>query len=154
MNIKTYEQALAAAHAGGMGNDEAHDFATDQATRPAIQGEPRRAPQPLGDSKHTPGPWVASATKSKFGSWEVFTQQGRYSIFDGSAPHGQAEANAKLAASAPALLEALKQIVAALTQPVQFTGSTLPATVEILRGDALFAVKAARAAIQLVEGGK
>ncbi len=33
MNIKKYDKALSDALAGGMGNDEAHEFALDQATR-------------------------------------------------------------------------------------------------------------------------
>lgn len=42
----------------------------------------------------------------------------------------------------------LRQIVAMLTQPVQFTGSTTPAAAQILRADAAAAVKAARAALR------
>lgn len=45
------------------------------------------------------------------------------------------------------LVEALKAIVAALTQPVQTSGLREPTTCDILRGDARFAVNTARQAL-------
>ena len=107
--------------------------------------------------QHTPGPWYASDGSYHLGQREFI------GIGNGAAHVGyasvtcavrmaEAKANARLIAAAPALLEALKQIVAALTQPVQFTHSSTPGTAEILRGDAIFAVKSARAALALAEG--
>ena len=61
-------------------------------------------------AKHTPGPWIASATNSKFGSWGVFTKGAMYGVLDASAPGINSEANARLIASAPELLEALKAV--------------------------------------------
>lgn len=56
-------------------------------------------------------------------------------------------ANATLIAAAPELLEALKGILAALNQPVQFTELRTPASTDVLRGDAALARKIASAAI-------
>ena len=67
------------------------------------------------NTSFTPGQWVASRVQSEYGTWGVFTKEGMYSVLDGSAPHGQAEANARLIASAPLLLDAAKQALTALT---------------------------------------
>lgn len=100
-------------------------------------------------AKHTPGPWkafqgdkdivpfVASLHGEKDTICEVYSQH-----------NGSHIANAQLIASAPALLEALQAVVAALTQPVQFTKIRNGASCDILRYDCAFAVKTARAAIQ------
>ena len=72
------------------------------------------APAPAGG--HTPGPWIASGTKSMFGTWGVFTKAGMYSVLDATAPHGRAAANARLCASAPALLGALRGLLALETR--------------------------------------
>lgn len=53
--------------------------------------------------------WYASRTKSKHGSWGVFTKDGSYSVFDAAAPGIDSEANARLIASAPELFEELKK---------------------------------------------
>lgn len=59
----------------------------------------------------------------------------------------------QITAQRDALLAACKAIVAAGTQPVQFSGLQQPGTCEILRGDCLFIVNTAKAAIALCERG-
>ena len=61
--------------------------------------------------------------------------------------HSSNKANARLIKAAPDLLVTLKQIVAMLTQPVQFTGIRNGASCDVLRDDARQAVKSAQAAI-------
>ncbi len=97
----------------------------------------------------TPGPW--SADKWAPG-YSVSAPASQYTICSLVGCNNDA-ANARLIASAPELLAALKAIVAALSQPVQSTDiseadrSRLAGVVQILRGDAFFAVNAARSAI-------
>ena len=60
---------------------------------------------------------------------------------------------AKRLAAFPNLLAALKAIVAALEQPVQYSGLRMAESSDILRADAAAAANIARAAIERAEGG-
>jgi hypothetical protein len=115
-------------------------------------------------AKHTPTPWsINDCRANKDGDFLVqarhegwlyiATVRNHSDIAQTPDSKEEAGANARLIASAPDLLEALKAVVAALTQPVQGTDLTdadrsrLAGAVQIMRGDCAFAVNTARSAI-------
>lgn len=109
--------------------------------------------------KHTPGPWIASFTNRKdpFARAYIKHPSGFVcGIYGGRTEEvcgaDEADANARLIAAAPELLAALQAINAALTQPVQFSGSDATGTCNILRGDCQVAASIARAAIAKATG--
>jgi len=94
-------------------------------------------------SKHTPGPWKAipcpsPMDKSAFGVAAVEPMRGRID----SSLQGMTEANARLIAAAPDLLEACKQLVNAAYKPCGH------------QYDCICAGDLARAAIAKAEGAK
>lgn len=84
-------------------------FAVDMALR-----DMRRKPE--GASAHTPGPWKAEYSDPAEGAdvWWICAGEGNsekeLGSFVGGYPHDRHEANARLAAAAPELLEALKDL--------------------------------------------
>ena len=97
----------------------------------------------------TPGPWDSAETAGHniHGQAAVYSEATGKDIaivYDGAA-------NAKLIATAPELAQALKAIIAALTQPVQTSSNQGFGTCTILRADAAFAVKTAQAALAKAE---
>ena len=106
--------------------------------------------------KHTPGPWVSSEV-NQLGSPVVvgFTvTAGRASVakiahrlsgFSAAPPNEAAEANARLIAAAPELLDALKAFVEAMAAVNPLDPADLPRRMGLL-------VPAARAAIAKAEG--
>lgn len=78
---------------------------------PVAAAEPAAFPAWFGESEKAAArglsPFYAAATAG--GGYGVFTREGSYNALDRSAPGVDAVANAFLFASAPALLEALKQ---------------------------------------------
>jgi len=97
---------------------------------------------------HSPGPWRRSSDTMIHSSTNGFVCRIQRGPLEPKTVH----ANARLIESAPDLLAALHAVVAALSQPVQSSGEASPGTCAILRGDAAFAVSAARAAIAKAEG--
>lgn len=97
-------------------------------------------------AKHTLGPWAEN--NNRIVQVTEDGNEGNLICYLPPALSGAREENARLIAAAPALLEALQAIEAALTQPVQFTKIRNGASCDILRYDCAFAVKTARAAIQ------
>jgi len=103
-------------------------------------------------SKHTPGPWRAQPREGFEGEWEVVSTCEIEWLIAAAAPHIDGdpdEANARLIAAAPELLEALVGLMRVM--PV------LPADAKTIRGieqqyDA--AHRAARAAIAKAKGGE
>lgn len=68
----------------------------------------------MGESKHTPGPWIATASDN--GEWGIDAASGwGIATVAGSAGDGpgndESDANARLIAAAPELLEALEHLV-------------------------------------------
>lgn len=63
----------------------------------------------MSESGHTKGPWMAAARPSSVVGWPVVApaDMGR-SVCNVTVGHDQSEANARLIAAAPELLEALK----------------------------------------------
>lgn len=61
----------------------------------------------MGMSKHTPGPWKAVPTA--FGPIDIVVSDGRDIVTVYGGGTGNKEANARLIAAAPDMLEALKQ---------------------------------------------
>lgn len=111
-------------------------------------------------TSHTPGPWTVRADpfppadangQPMKGLDAVFHTIGKDTLM-AIAEH-VLPANARLIASAPDMLAALQAINAALTQPVQFSGTDAPGTCNILRGDCQVAGSIARAAIAKATGG-
>ena len=109
------------------------------------------------DTQHTPGPWYVGTKGSRHfidGADELTVA---YLDRAGVRERLTIEANAQLIAAAPDMLEALRAIVAALSQPAQRADVTdadrsrLAGMVNILRGDATFAVNAAQSAIARAE---
>ena len=109
-------------------------------------------------SKHTPGPWHQSDSTHTTKGHAVCAGERviarvvglGYPVGTGWSP--QFDADARLIAAAPELLAALQAINAALTQPVQFSGSDATGTCNILRGDCQVAASIARAAIAKATG--
>jgi len=102
----------------------------------------------------TPGPWEVDGDTIKGPRGNTIAECCGYSVKaedPAQKAQGGREANAKLIAAAPELAQALKAIIAALTQPVQTSGNQDPATCAILRADAAFAVKTAQAALAKAE---
>jgi hypothetical protein len=103
-------------------------------------------------NKHTPGPWRAQPREGFEGEWEVVSTCEIEWLIAAAAPHIDGdpdEANARLIAAAPELLEALVGLMRVM--PV------LPADAKTIRGieqqyDA--AHRAARAAIAKAKGGE
>lgn len=104
---------------------------------------------------HTPLPWKAhGCAVYQADDWREGKNLGGQKIVgleDDAYPTNQNIANAELIVRAvnshQALCDALKAVVAALTQPVQTSGLREPTTCDILRGDATFAVNTARQAL-------
>ncbi len=68
-------------------------------------------------SKHTPGPWVADWTRAGKTAWKVVGADGRgvsTVLVSQDRPAAEKEANARLIAAAPDLLEAAKDVTAML----------------------------------------
>ncbi len=115
----------------------------------------------------TPGPWTAHGTKiiadtryvATIDDWSNPDCAPQYQDIN-NALKAECEANAKLIAASPDLLAALKAIVAALSQPAQRTDLTnadrsrLAGVIQILRGDAVFAVNTALSAISKATEGR
>jgi len=110
------------------------------------------------ESKITPGPWEAITARMCEGEY-LITRHGNTvakcpSFGAGTVPEGErapwhdCKANAVAIAALPELVEALKAITAALTQPVQTSDNDSPSTCYILRCDCQFAVKTASAALE------
>jgi hypothetical protein len=59
------------------------------------------------ETKHTPGPWIVKTYTPNHGCWNHWIQSKH-----GPSNTDEAEANARLIAAAPELLEALKELVA------------------------------------------
>lgn len=99
-------------------------------------------------SQHTPGPWHVGDNFS--GPTIVYNQKG-WCVADCRAPHGKfhpdgaREANARLIAAAPDLLEALRYLLAQTIEQDEAY------SIELTEGEA-DAAKMARAAIAKVEG--
>lgn len=77
----------------------------------------------LTESSHTPGPWMAAASPSSIVGWPIVGPRGRAvasvhcrrgDTAEGKQINAEAGANARLIASAPDLLEALKKLKAAV----------------------------------------
>ena len=112
--------------------------------------------QPRPAAKHTPGPWTVI---------DAITTKERYHIAtDNAAPyasmiahlhgtdpkHGDKEANARLIAAAPALLEALRKTLDALEIAHEYASKTAPALSCVKWAET---EDAARAALAQAEGG-
>lgn len=77
----------------------------------------------MGNGKHTPGPWAVKSGSvwTKHSCYEDATQFARIAYMDRDCPHTrptERDANARLIAAAPELLEALEKIA---TWPDGFT---------------------------------
>ena len=108
----------------------------------------------MNEQRHTPGPWKYSPYHRAVLQDERSRDGCCLSICDMvKSPLKVNEPNARLIASAPALLVALRGVVATLDQPVQYTGTTTEGTALILRGDATAARDIARTALEDAEGG-
>jgi len=112
-------------------------------------------------AQHAPGPWTTHDTTFAGPAKQNFAiiDATKCEVCQVPATWNRpAEANARLIAAAPELLEALRCVVAALHQPVQtsdLTGAAvgrLSGCVQILRGDAVFAVNTAQSAIAKATG--
>lgn len=65
------------------------------------------------DAKHTPGPWTAERTPaSAYWDWTVIAPSGKGRVMQIGIDTDNTEADARLIAAAPDLLEALQAIVA------------------------------------------
>ena len=61
------------------------------------------------EAKHTPGPWRATMGTSQMSDpGTTIYHQGRWGVYSDADSHGDQEADARLIAAAPELLEALK----------------------------------------------
>lgn len=65
----------------------------------------------MSENKHTPGPWFATRPEHAHGWWIVSTDQDGDNCVDDSGDGGFEEANARLIAAAPDMLDALKILV-------------------------------------------
>lgn len=75
----------------------------------------------MSETKHTPGPWIA-VWREDLGKFRIGPDNGDMPVA-GTVNQGDREheeANARLIASAPELLEALKQMVAAMWQHFEY----------------------------------
>jgi len=79
-------------------------------------------------TKHSPGPWTVDRNMIETESGEIIAQVSYKQ-------DGYVKANARLMAAAPAMLEALKSIIATLAQTAIF-----PADVELIRTNAAEAI--------------
>lgn len=106
----------------------------------------------MNATKHTPGPWHTGTTaNTKYSIYERFGQQIAESfagVFIGNTPSAAREANARLIAAAPELLEALEQCRIAL-EPYD---DVKPRDWKTDREKLAFAHQAARAAIAKATG--
>lgn len=127
-----------AGHGGRRDNEKGDEMKTSDETK-------------AGRAAHTPGPWrIGDAGATIFGPPNG--NPSPVTICAMAGPRGDSRANARLIASAPDLLAALKAIVAALEQPVQYSSLRMAESSDILRADAAAAANIARAAIERAEG--
>lgn len=91
---------------------------------------------------HTPGPWVAAASRSSVVGVPIIAPSGGRSIANSQQPGDEGLANARLIAAAPDLLLALRAMTELAAGPI---GGV---TVQMKRD----AIAAARAAIQAATG--
>lgn len=99
---------------------------------------------------HTPGPWHIGMNPGPI----IYGPKGEQvaNMLPCMLERDEHNANVCLITAAPALLEALRCIVAALKQPVQFTAvatdiNSLQAQIRILRGDCKFVLDTANRAL-------
>lgn len=68
-------------------------------------------------SKHTPAPWAINESETDEGCWEIGTGEWRGDSYEGLQIatawgfYHEAEANARLIAAAPELVEALREVI-------------------------------------------
>jgi hypothetical protein len=94
-------------------------------------------------TKHTPGPWVAR--QSAHGPIDIFDSQERdvVTVYGGGVPSEHKQANARLIAAAPELLDALKAMDAAICEGFETQAGRMAGRKALI---------AARAAIAKAEG--
>lgn len=105
-------------------------------------------------TKHTPGPWTTytlnDSVNVEYCDDNLRSIIARVREADLCPEHGTTEANARLIAAAPELLEELKFVVAMLDQPVT---RRLCAESSIFRADVAVILKHANLVIAKAEGG-
>lgn len=102
-NTPAYKQAYQQAQAGGMNETNSHEFALDIASRYSYEAAPAKSGQ------HTPGPWKKRCYRSQYGAVGYWNTTPFEVAQD--CPEQIAQANARLIAAAPELLEALRGLM-------------------------------------------